>query len=369
MDTGVARLRTSGYVLASRIDLGRSLGLRHVVRRVRANARHHASLPGRREQISAAMWRDAAAELGADVRELEPLLFEFRLGSARSRIRGQTTPYADPVSTYVALDKLLSSRLLREAGLPVPDNVAVEVRDFAAARDFLQRAPGPCVVKPVSGRGGVGVIGEVRTLAQLRRALLQVGRFDRRALVERQAEGDSYKLLVLDGVVLDVLRRPRPVLTGDGRSTIEDLFFTEYARRIRTESPDGIKPLVVDLDVLFTLERQGRGLRDVLLPGEEVAVKTATNYNSSLQNVALKPPYPEVLTEPALRASAALGVRLAGVDIVTPSLTVALAESRGVVLEVNPVPGLNHHYNVSDPLTATRVAVPILRSLLTSSAS
>jgi predicted nucleotidyltransferase len=34
-----------------------------------------------------------------------------------------------------------------------------------------------------------------------------------------------------------------------------------------------------------------------------------------------------------------------------------------VVLEVNPIPGLQHHYNVAEPEAATRVAIPVLEAL------
>jgi cyanophycin synthetase len=59
-----------------------------------------------------------------------------------------------------------------------------------------------------------------------------------------------------------------------------------------------------------------------------------------------------------------VGLRLAGVDLVAPSLDGSLAETGGVVLEVNCTPGLHHHYLVADPEGATRVAVPILERLL-----
>jgi D-alanine-D-alanine ligase-like ATP-grasp enzyme len=48
---------------------------------------------------------------------------------------------------------------------------------------------------------------------------------------------------------------------------------------------------------------------------------------------------------------------------VAPDVERPLAESNGVVLEVNPIPGLQHHYNVAEPEAATRVAVPVLEAL------
>jgi cyanophycin synthetase len=66
------------------------------------------------------------------------------------------------------------------------------------------------------------------------------------------------------------------------------------------------------------------------------------------------------------RAVAATGLRLAGVDVVTPDVTAPLAQSGGVVLEVNGNPALHQHYQVADPESATRVCVPVLRRVFDS---
>lgn len=351
------------YALQAKADLIRSVGYSHAWRRAREDRRHRRALIGRRPQVADRMWRDAAAEIGAEVREISPTLLEFHLGGSWTRIRGQTTPFSDPVSDFVASDKPLAYRILGSAGLPVP---ASEIVDVAARGDasVLERIGLPCIVKPVRGGGGDGVIGEIRSADQLRRALVRVGKFDRQALIEHQAEGDSYRLLILDGEVLDVLRRRRPMLDGDGVATIEELMFREYARRITDEGPSGLKQFVVDLDCLFALERQGLTTSSVLPAGESVVVKTATNYNGPEETETWRGAVPAALSEPALLAASTLGVRLAGVDIVTNDPTVPLAEAGGVVLEVNAVPGLTHHYNVSDVTNATRIAVPILQALL-----
>jgi D-alanine-D-alanine ligase-like ATP-grasp enzyme len=51
------------------------------------------------------------------------------------------------------------------------------------------------------------------------------------------------------------------------------------------------------------------------------------------------------------------------VDVVAPDVGSSLATSNGVVLEVNPIPGLHHHYNVAEPEAATPVAVLVLERL------
>jgi D-alanine-D-alanine ligase-like ATP-grasp enzyme len=315
------------------------------------------------------MWRRAAAELHAEVRVLTGTLIEFRRGSTTAFVSRQTTPFADPVSRELADDKPLAYRILSEAGLPVPAQVVLNADDHKSAATFAADVGVPLIVKPARGRGGAGVVGHVCTDTQLARALLHAGKMSRQVMIERQVPGDSYRILVLDGDVIGVVRRERPAITGDGRSTVADLLFREYERRLTTEGPAGLKPLRIDLDCLFTLAYSGLRLDSVLPANQAVVFKTATNYNGRDQTQALAVPYPAGLVDSARRAAAALGARLGGVDVVTTEPDKPLEEVGGVVLEVNAVPGLFHHYNVSDSTAAPDVAVAILGKLLAGSAT
>ncbi|MDB5302737.1 MAG: hypothetical protein JWM97_286, partial [Phycisphaerales bacterium] len=61
------------------------------------------------------------------------------------------------------------------------------------------------------------------------------------------------------------------------------------------------------------------------------------------------------------RAVRALGVRFAGIDLITRDPGVPLAESGGVILEVNGTPNLYYHYKKKDG--AFPVAVHLLKHL------
>ena len=122
--------------------------------------------------------------------------------------------------------------------------------------------------------------------------------------------------------------------------------------------------LPLDLDCLLTLKAQGLGLRSVPSRGATFTVRTVTNHNGEMENETVDGSISEELHADAASAAEILGLRLAALDIVTQDHQLGLQESGGVVLEVNPVPALYHHYREADRLHATKVAVPILRSLL-----
>jgi D-alanine-D-alanine ligase-like ATP-grasp enzyme len=354
--------------LSARLFILRRVGLRHAWRRRRLKERY-ARISALNAQAAESMWRDAAAGLGAEVRRLSATFLEFELHGVRTRVRDQmTTALTDRVSHALALKKPLAYQVLADAGVPVPEHAVVEVMDVATARRFFEHARPPLIVKPASGGGGSGIVGNVHTFPQLNRALVDTGRFHAAVLVEEQAQGDSYRLLFLEGQLLDVVRRPRPRIVGDGVSTIENLMFREYERRIAAGGDGkGFKSFEVDLDSLFALDHEGLGLGSVLQDGESIVIKSASNYACPEEAETVPATDVPGIVEPARAAAGALGVRLAGVDVITTNPQLPLL-GQGFVLEVNPVPGLMQHYHVADAGAATPVAAIVLAGLLPTSA-
>jgi cyanophycin synthetase len=279
-------------------------------------------------------------------------------------VLGQRTPFADPVSIELAETKDLAYALLTQAGVRVPVHIVVDRSDHQSARSFLETGPVPLVVKPARGGGaGRGVTPSIETTSQLERALRRAASRSGRLIVERQAVGEQFRFLLLDGEVLDVIRRDRPQIVGDGTSTIEELMFAEYDRRLAMDTAEGMKPFPVDLDCLFTLERQGLGLATRPPKGTTVVVKSASNISGGRACVTVREPVASEVVHEVRAAAAAVGVRLAGVDVVAPDVKRPLAATNGVILEVNPIPGLGHHYNVAVPEAATPVAALVLEAL------
>ena len=310
------------------------------------------------------LWLDAASAVGADVSEPGGGFIEFRRGGCAVRVWGSWVPLDDLVTLRFADDKLLSRRSLEAAGLPVPAYSVFDRGDPRPAREFLAAAPGSCVVKPAGSSGGSGATSGVRTDKALRRALLRAGRLDDRLLIERQVPGDLYRLLFCDGELLDVIRRLPPRVTGDGRSTVGELVAAENSRRLAAAGGERVGLLRLDLDSALTLEQAALHHTSVPARGVVVAVKTVVNQNSSRDNVNVLEEVSGELVSEAAAAVAAVEVRLAGVDLITPDPGRPLSAAGGAILEVNGTPGLHYHYEVSNPERSVAVCVPILERLL-----
>jgi cyanophycin synthetase len=354
-----------GRSVAARLDLLASSGLGPLWRRARAEGQLAGLGDSARDRLYERIWTEAAAACGAEVSQLAPGLFELTRGQRRTRVYQQTVEMDDPVTLRVALDKAVVHRLMAERGVPTPERIEWRVDDPAPALEFLQRAGGPCVVKPAAGTGGGhGVTPGIETAEELMRARIHAATGGERLLIERQVAGDVYRLLFLDGELLDVVRSVPASLTGDGRATVEQLIARENLRRARAQGAAGLSLLGINLDTVLTLEHAGLRLSSVVAAGRHLQLRAATNNNAAEDNQTWPGEVAAEVVDAARNAAAAVGLRLAGIDVVGPSLAAPLEETGAIIAEVNGTPGLHHHYLVADPDRATRVAIPVLERLL-----
>ena len=354
-----ARSGTAGRAWASRLDLVRSVGLRYALHRRREQAKENEI--GRRalERFYRDAWAEAAAELGGELTELDSGFLEIRRGDVATRVWRQLSALDEAVSLRLALDKTVVHRLLKKQGITVPDYVEVDYRDSGAALEFIARVGAPCVVKPANhGRGGAAVTGCVQSARHLARATLSAARLDTRLLIERQVPGEMYRLLYLDGELLDVVLRQAPHVRGDGHASVLDLIAQENERRLEAERPRSL--ITIDLDCLLALEAGGRSPFTVPAAGELVKVKTASSENGEEENHTMRNFSADVVEECA-EAVRAVGLRLSGVDLVTPDVNRPIADAGGAIIEVNGTPGFQYHYEVADRAGATRIAIPVLQ--------
>ena len=324
--------------------------------RRRAIGRHHVAFYER-------AWREAALEIGATFKSLGGGIGEIELDGNRTRVIENTCGIDDPVTLMVLADKLLTYKILEEEALPVPRHAAFGLKDLTPALAFLSGGRRECVVKPASGTGGGrGVTTGIRTRSQMARAAAIAAVYCDEIQIEEQIEGDNYRLLYLDGELIDAFVRRQPSVVADGRSSVARLVRDANEERLRHGSGQSQVLLTVDMDMRRTLAKQGLSLGSVPEQGKTVMLKTVVNENRGSDNSSATSLLCRSIIEDGARAVRALRVRLAGVDIITPDPSAPLNEAGGVVLEVNAPPNYYYHYNKSDGVFP--VAVHVLKKLL-----
>jgi D-alanine-D-alanine ligase-like ATP-grasp enzyme len=308
------------------------------------------------------VWREAATELDATFQVLAKGSFRISRDGASTRMRNNCTTLDDRASYRIALDKPLVHTMLRSHGLPTPNHAVFSLNNLNEAYDFLthQRL---CVVKPAIGTGaGKGVTTGIETRRQLLKAAVRASGYGSQLLVEEQVKGDNIRLLYLDGQLLDAVRRCPPTTVGDGKSSISQLVRRLNQRRLDTGYTLAPVILKYDLDMQRTLERQNLSWRSVPADGQRVVLKTVINDNVADDNERVVDQVSESIIEAGSSVAEVIGVRLVGVDIITPDIRQRLEDVGGTILEVNTGPGYHYHYFTRGE--ARRVAVPILRACL-----
>jgi cyanophycin synthetase len=223
------------------------------------------------------------------------------------------------------------------------------LHSLRTAEEFLERMAEDCVVKPAKNTGaGQGVTTGIRSRPQLGSAVARAAAFGRELLIEEQVPGDNYRLLYLGGRLLDAIVRRPPRVKGDGKKTVRDL--VDGANRERLSGGNKVAQVLVPVDreMKHTLAKQGLSLKSVPPEGQLVILKTVVNDNAGSENETASHCLCESIVDAGANAAKALGVTLAGVDIITQDPTRALSETGGVILEVNTSPGFYFHYRKKD---------------------
>jgi D-alanine-D-alanine ligase-like ATP-grasp enzyme len=299
------------------------------------------SQPHDREQaVYEYIWRDAADALGVEMVNEGDGTFSFDDG--RARVRSLNTPLDGSDTIDYSLNKPAVATKLAALGIPVPAHHEFRARELHSAIRFLAEHDGPCVVKPADGFGGHGA----------------------RLIIECQVPGDLYRLLFLDGLLLDVVRRLPAHVTGDGASSVIELIAGENLRRVRAGGFAGLTLIRPDLDCILALRAVGLRPKHIPSEGMRFAVRTSNGDGGDSDTETIDVRACDAIVGEAAAACAAVGARLAGVDVATSDLSRDLRTSGGAVIEVNIPPGLQFHYLVADRSRAVHVAIPILRRLL-----
>ena len=285
----------------------------------------------------------AARRRGIPVARLdEASLVRLGEGAAQVRVRASLTDRVSALAVERAQDKDETKRVLRDAGIPVPPGrLVTELPEALAA---LTNLGGPVVVKPNDACQGQGVSMNVRTADEMEAAWTAAAALSGSVVVEQQVAGDNYRLLVVGDRMVAAARREPPAVVGNGQDTVRLLVAAlnqDPRRGLGHAFPLSWVP--IDAGLERHLRAQHLSLDAVPAPGQRVSLSLAANLSTGASAVDATDAIHPDLAHDAVRAAGALGLDVAGVDIVTPSLGGGLADVGGVVVEVNAAPGLRMH--------------------------
>jgi len=276
-------------------------------------------------------------------------LVQLGQGVHQQRIRATMTSRTGAIGVDIASDKSLTNSLLSSAGLPVPKSEVVRSEDAAAAAAV--KIGYPVVVKPLDGNHGRGVVLDLRTEADVRRAYpVALGESrSRDVVVESYVTGNDYRVLVIGGKLAAVAQRVPASVVGDGRHTVRELVDSENADPRRGIGHERVLTRIRITEAAEELlAKQGFALDAVPQKGQRVQL--AATGNMSTGGTAIdrtREAHPDNL-EIAETAAQVVGLDVAGIDFIAPDITVPVREQGGAIVEVNAAPGFRMHTNPTE---------------------
>ncbi len=290
-------------------------------------------------------------------------ILELGNGRYKRRFSRLATSNTSRLGFRIAGNKVMTNRILREHGLPVPDNV--QVRDLEAAVAAAERIGYPVVLKPIDANNAHGVHIDVRTGEEVRDLFPDSRKRSGSGtvVIERYISGAHFRVLVIDDKVFAVIERVAAHVIGDGIHTIEELIEIENTDPRRGQKKDDdLRQIEIDSETTSTLERQGLSLETVLEAGRQVWIKRTPLVNTGGLTVNRTADIHPDNAEVARQAVMVVGLDLSGVDMVIPDISRSIWEVGGGIVEVNAAPGFFQatHPIIGEPRNVPRAVVEML---------
>jgi cyanophycin synthetase len=236
--------------------------------------------------------------------------------------------------------------VLETCGVPIPTGRAVESAADAweAARDLGL----PVVVKPVDGNHGRGVFINLETRTEIEAAYEVAVDEGSGVLVEKFIRGNEHRLLIVGGKLAAAAKGKTASVVGDGQQTVQELITSQInsdPRRGRGEDQP-LNPVRIDSAARLELTRQGFNGDSIVPAGKEVLIQR----NGNVAFDCTDDVHPEVIAIAALAAQA-VGLDVAGIDLVAEDISKPLSAQGGAIVEVNAGPGLLMHLKPAEGLS------------------
>ena len=305
---------------------------------------------------------EEAKRRGIPVRRLNNYsLVQLGLGKNLRRIQATLSDYTSAIAVEIAQDKDDTKRVLGNIGLPVPAGDVA--RALERALEIVDEIRYPVILKPLDANHGRGISGRIDNEEALREAWNDAREFGNRIVIEQFAEGRDHRVLVINGKVVACAERIPARVTGDGSSTIAQLIERENRDPRRGFGhTKTLTKIPADERTTCFLRKRGLALDSVPKRGQIVYLRSTANLSTGGTAVdRTDEMHPDNITACEM-AAGIIGLDIAGIDVLTPDISVPFRENGAVIIEVNAGPGIRMHTHPTEG-APRNVGAPIIDML------
>jgi cyanophycin synthetase len=295
-------------------------------------------------------------------------MFQFGWGRRVSMFDSTISEKTSALGVILAKDKLATSQLLKNVGLPV-----CEHKQVFSEEDALKTAQllgYPVVVKPIDLDAGLGVAAYLKDENSVKKAYLNAKKLSSKIMVEKHFTGNEYRVAVIDGEILYITQRIPGGVVGDGINSINTLLtkLNNYRKETKSLSPS----LLLNEESLELLEEANIDINFIPEKGQYIRLRRIANISvgGTIVRITDLSIVHKDNVDLVLRAASVLRLDISGIDLIIPSLEESWLQSGAIINEVNSQPQISSEANLSTVLSS-RVKedgrIPIIISFGTSS--
>ncbi|HOZ86365.1 MAG TPA: cyanophycin synthetase [Bacteroidia bacterium] len=288
-------------------------------------------------------------------------LIQLGYGKNQVRFRATMTDKTSSISVDLASNKDETKRMLQEAAIPVAKGMCIVSEE--QVKEVIEKVNFPLVFKPLDGNHGKGASINVKTEEEAIAAFHHAKKYSRKIIVEKFITGYDFRVLVINHrFIAAALREPAHV-TGDGKSTIQELIERENKDPRRGYGHENVlTEISIDRETHEQLLKYNYTLETVLKKDEQCYLKGTANLSTGGTSTDVTDIMHPTNIFTCERISRVIGLDICGIDIMAKNLSEPLEVSGGVVLEVNAAPGFRMHLAPAKGLPRN-VAAPVIDML------
>jgi cyanophycin synthetase len=240
-------------------------------------------------------------------------------------------------------DKFNTSSMLIKNGIPVPKFAKIDSND----KNILTIMNNnmiyfPIVLKPIDGTFGIDVITNIDNEKELNESINILKEKYKELMLEEQINGDCYRIFVFNNKVIDVIKREKPYVIGNGINTVNELI----EERNKEQEKLGLFQ-TKNVSNLFII-KQGYTLDTILEDNTKVYISNVINMHNGarisripLDNI------PKKNIDMFINTNKYLKISCSGLDYLSDDITVEYDKNNSKILEVNGTPDTGIHTKIN----------------------
>jgi cyanophycin synthetase len=242
-------------------------------------------------------------------------------------------------------DKFKTSSLLIKNNIPVPKFAKIDSNDNIKNIITTMNKTDiyfPIVLKPINGTFGIDVITNIDNQKELNESIDILKKKYKELMLEEQISGDCYRIFVFNNKVIDVIKREKPYVIGDGIHTVNEL--------IEERNKEQEKMLLFqtkNVSNLFII-KQGYTLDTILDDNVKVYISNVINMHNGarISRISLDT-IPQKNIDMFINTNKYLNILCSGLDYLSEDITVEYDKNDSKILEVNGTPDTEIHTKIN----------------------